>query len=157
MLAYALTGKEISRTGNAKPREIVPYDTYYCADDFIAVGINDESMWPDFCDALEMPELKDDPLYATNDLRCSNFEGFTKLMQGVFKEKTAAWLLERFSQFNIPASVIVDPVDDMTNPQMLARDMIIDIDDPNVCLLYTSCPKSGINAMFREYFIPSAN
>ena len=23
-----LTGKEISRTGNAKPREIVPYDTY---------------------------------------------------------------------------------------------------------------------------------
>lgn len=132
VLAYALTGKEISRTGNAKPREIVPYDTYYCADDFIAVGINDESMWPDFCDALEMPELKDDPLYATNDLRCSNFEGFTKLMQGVFKEKTAAWLLERFSQFNIPASVIVDPVDDMTNPQMLARDMIIDIDDPNV-------------------------
>ena len=53
-------------------------------------------------------------------------------MQGVFKEKTAAWLLERFSQFNIPASVIVDPVDDMTNPQMLVRDMIIDIDDPNV-------------------------
>ena len=129
VLAYALTGKEISRTGNAKPREIVPYDTYYCADDFIAVGINDESMWPDFCDALEMPELKDDPLYATNDLRCSNFAEFTKLMQSVFREKTADWLLERFWQFNIPASVIVDPVDDMTNPQMLARNMIIDIDE----------------------------
>lgn len=43
------------------------------ADDFIAVGINDESMWPDFYDALEMPELKDDPLYATNDLQMQQF------------------------------------------------------------------------------------
>ena len=28
VLAYSLTGKPISRTGNAKPREIVPYDVY---------------------------------------------------------------------------------------------------------------------------------
>ncbi len=132
VLAYALTGKEISRTGNAKPREIVPYDTYYCADDFIAVGINDESMWPDFCEAIEMPELEKDPRYATNDLRCENFESFTALMRDCFKDKECAWLMKRFAMYNIPATPIVDPVDAMTHPQMLARDMIIEIEDPNV-------------------------
>ena len=70
-----------------KRQEIVPYDTYYCADDFIAVGINDESMWPDFCEAIEMPELEKDPRYATNDLRCENFESFTALMRDCFKDK----------------------------------------------------------------------
>ena len=79
-----------------------------------------------------MPELKDDPLYATNDLRCENFDSFTGLMKEVFKDKPAAWLLERFEKYNIPATPIVDPVDAMTHPQILARDMIIDIEDPNV-------------------------
>ena len=32
ILTYALTGNQISRTGNAKHREIVPYDTYDCKD-----------------------------------------------------------------------------------------------------------------------------
>lgn len=132
ILTYALTGNQISRTGNAKPREIVPYDTYDCKDDFIAVGINDESMWGDFCEAIEIPQLKEDPLYATNDLRCENFESFTQLMKEVFKDKTSSWLLERFEKYNIPATPIVDPVDAMTHPQILARDMIIDIEDPNV-------------------------
>ena len=134
ILAYALTGKEISRTGNAKPREIVPYDTYYCADAFMAVGINDESMWSDFCEAIEMPELQYDVRYSTNDLRCENFESFTMLMRNIFKEKSAEWLLERFAKYNIPAAPILDPVDAMKHPQILARDMIIDIEDPNVGL-----------------------
>ena len=89
-------------------------------------------MWPDFCDAIQMPELKSDPRYATNDLRCENFESFTRLMQDVFKDKTSSWLMERFSEYRIPATTIVDPVDAMKHPQILARDMIIDIDDPNV-------------------------
>lgn len=132
ILSYALTGKQVSRTGNAKPREIVPYDTYDCADGFIAVGINDESMWPDFCNALELPELINDPLYATNDLRCKNFDKFTKLMEEYMNKKTEAWLLERFASFGIPASPIYAPLEATTHPQILARDMIVDIDDPNV-------------------------
>lgn len=133
ILSYALTGKQVSRTGNAKPREIVPYDTYECADDgFIAVGINDESMWPDFCNALGIPEMIDDPAFATNDLRCKNFNKFTSLMKDIMKNETEERLLERFAEYGIPASRIYAPLEATMHPQILARDMIIDIDDPNV-------------------------
>ena len=137
VLAYALTGKQISRTGNAKPKEIVPYDTYTCADGFVATGINDESMWPDFCRAIGMPELQDDPMYATNDLRCENFESFTALMKKVFAEKTQKEIFESFAKCNIPVAPALDPLDAMEHPQIVARDMAIEFEDANVGHLKT--------------------
>lgn len=132
ILTYALTGEEVSRTGNAKPRELVPYDTYACKDGFIAVTVTDEGMWTAFCDALEMPELADDPRYATNDSRCANFESFTELMKKVMSEKEQEWLLERFAKAGVPATRIYTPLEAMDHPQLKAREMIIDIDDANV-------------------------
>lgn len=132
ILAYSLTGIQISRTGNAKPREIVPYDKYECADSEITVGITDESMWHDFCEAVEMPELENDPLYATNDLRCENFDSFTKLMREYMKKKDSEWLLKRFTLYGIPASPILLPLEALSNEQFLTRDVAITIDDVNV-------------------------
>lgn len=137
VLAYALTGKQISRTGNAKPKEIVPYDAYSCADGFFATGINDETMWPDFCKAIGMPELEDDPRYATNDLRCENFESFTELMKKVLSEKTQDEIFESFARFGIPAAPTLDPLDAMDHPQIVERDMAIEFDDANVGPLKT--------------------
>ena len=132
VLTYALTGKEVSRTGNAKPRELVPYDTYDCADGFIAVTVTDEIMWADFCNALQIPELIDDPLYATNDLRCRNVESFTKMIRGIMLEKKQDWLLSRFKEFKVPATKVYTPLEAMNHPQLLARNMVIDINDSNV-------------------------
>lgn len=132
ILAYSLTGTQISRTGNAKPKEVVPYDKYECADGEITVGINDESMWPYFCKAIEMPEMENDPLYATNDLRCENFESFTELMKNFMKTKSQEWLLERFHAYNIPAAPILLPIETLNDRQLTARDMAITIEDANV-------------------------
>lgn len=132
VLTCALTGEEVDRTGNARPRELVPYDTYECKDGLIAVTVTDESMWREFCDVLEMPELADDSKYATNDLRCANFSAFTELMKSVMKERTQEWLLERFSKSGIPATKIYTPLEAMLHPQLVARDMIIEIEDANV-------------------------
>lgn len=132
ILTYALTGKEVSRTGNAKPREIVPYDAYYCKDGYITVTVTDESMWPDFCNALEMPELIDDPKYSTNDLRVRNYGSFTEMISKVMADKTESWLTERFNKYNIPATGVVSPLEALEHPQLIARDMVITVDDTNV-------------------------
>lgn len=133
VLAYSLTGKPITRTGNAKPHEIVPYDTYHCAGgEVLAVGISEESMWPDFCKAIDKPEWIDDPRFATNDLRCENYKEFTALMEEYVADKKAEDLVEKFQANNIPASEIYAPLEAMDHPQIRARDMIISIDDPNV-------------------------
>lgn len=132
VLAYSLTGVPIKRTGNAKPREIVPYDTYKCCDDIIAVGITQDDMWQDFCNAIEMPELADDPLYATNDLRCRNFTSFTELMRKLMEKRDSSWMLERFAESGIPASRLLLPLEALNDEHFKARDMVLEIDDNNV-------------------------
>lgn len=132
VLAYSLTGKAISRTGNAKPRETVPYDMYECSDDFITVGLTDESKWPEFCRAIGRPELEKNPLYADNELRCRNFDSFTALMKEVMKSNTKEHFLERFAEHGIPAAPLLLPLETLSNEQFKARDMSVVIDDANV-------------------------
>lgn len=132
ILAYSLTGVPVSRSGNARPREVVPYDTYECADGTIAVGISDETMWPGFCEAIGMPELENDPLYADNDARCVNFKSFTDLMKDVMKKESKEYYLERFAECGVPAAPLLLPLETMSDKHFKARDMAIVIDDATV-------------------------
>lgn len=132
VLAYSLTGVPISRTGNAKPNEIVPYDVYQCSDGPIAVGITEECMWPDFCEAIGRSELRDDPLYRTNDLRCENFESFTALMSEIVKDWTMEQAMERFMKYNIPVSRLLLPLEGLNHEHFKEREMVLDINDANV-------------------------
>ncbi len=132
ILTYALTGETMRRTGNAKPYELVPYDTYACKDGFVAVTVTEERMWPWFCEAIGMKELADDPRYMTNDLRCKNFKSFTELMKKVFSEMEEDFILKRFAENHVPATRIYGPLEAMEHPQLLSRDMVIEVNDNNV-------------------------
>lgn len=132
VLAYSLTGIPISRMGNAKPNEIVPYDVYECIDGPIAIGITEESMWPDFCEAIGEPELRYNELYATNDLRCANFESFTSHMTEVMKKRNMNDVIDNCMRFNIPVSKIQLPLEALNSRHFKERDMVIEIDDANI-------------------------
>lgn len=133
IMTYALTGSPLHRSGNAKPAEVVPYDSYICKDDkMITVTVTRDEMWPDFCRAIDMPQLTDDPLYATNDLRVKNYESFTKMMQEYMADKDVDEMVEKFQTCNVPASGVYRPIDAAEHPQILARDMIITYNDDNI-------------------------
>lgn len=132
ILAYSLNGEIMSRSGNAKPTEHVPYDLYACKDGYLAVGITDESMWPAFCEVLDMPELINDPQFASNDMRCKHYETLTAKISSVFASKTREELLEAFLEKNIPCAPCISPLETMKHPQILARDMLIEIEDKGI-------------------------
>lgn len=132
VMAYSITGSPISRTGNARPRDYVPYDVYDCRDGPLAVGITEESLWPAFCTATGLDDLEKDPRFATNELRCSNYEEFTEIMRGVMKDMTTDQALKRFKEYNIPVSKLLLPLECLGHEHFLARDMVLDIDDENV-------------------------
>ena len=132
VLPYSLTGIPATRTINAKPNEIVPYDTYDCADDSIAVGISEEEQWPGFCKAIDMPELTEDPRFATNDLRCSNFDEFNSIVKEAFKGKSKAEMLDNFAKHKVPASEMLIPLQALDNEHLKSRGMVLTLDDANV-------------------------
>lgn len=132
VLTYSLTGKPAMRAGNARPYEVVPYDTFYCVDGMIATGISDESQWPAFCKAIDRPELIDDPRFATNDDRCANYEIFTGIMKDVFASRTKATVLEAFAKAQVPASELLIPLQALNDSHFIAREMVVEMDDANV-------------------------
>ena len=133
IMTYSLIGEPLHRSGNAKPAEVVPYDAYMCkGDEMVTVTVTRDEMWPDFCNAINMPELVDDPLYATNDLRVKNFVPFTELMKKYMATQDANDMVARFQKHNVPASTVYRPIDAAEHPHMLARDMIITYHDDNI-------------------------
>lgn len=70
--------------------------------------------------------------YSTNDLRVRNYESFTEMISKVMADKTESWLTERFNKYNIPATGVVSPLEALEHPQLIARDMVITVDDTNV-------------------------
>lgn len=133
IMTYALTGRPLHRSGNAKPSEVVPYDSYICRDGrMITVTVTRDELWPGFCEAIEMPELICDPLYATNDLRVKNFDKLTGIVREYIKTQDLEDLVERFQKHGVPASGVYRPIDAAKHPQMLARDMIITYHDDNI-------------------------
>lgn len=132
ILTYALTGKEVGRTGNAKPREVVPYDTYDCKDGFVAVTATNEKQWAGFCRAIGKPELIEDARFANNDLRVAAYEELTEIIKAAVADKEEEWLLGQFAANGVPASKIVKPMEALENPHLIARDMVIEVEDNNV-------------------------
>ena len=72
--SYLAGGDEPARQGTRSPF-FAPYEAYATADGhLVVVGTGGDGGWQAFCRAIELPELVDDPRFATNSARVSNAE-----------------------------------------------------------------------------------
>ena len=129
VLAFSVDGRILERTGNARPNQFAPYDTYACKDGEIAVGIIDDKMWESFCDAFGCKELKEEEKYASNELRCQNIDSLTLDMNRIFSEQTLEEAMEKMQRYGLPAAPVLVASQAMKHPQLVDRGMVVTIDD----------------------------
>ncbi|MBM3542878.1 MAG: CoA transferase, partial [Alphaproteobacteria bacterium] len=65
---YLATGKAPGRIGNAHPN-IVPYQMFATADDFVVVAVGNDQQYERFCAVLGRPDLGADPRFAKSTAR----------------------------------------------------------------------------------------
>jgi crotonobetainyl-CoA:carnitine CoA-transferase CaiB-like acyl-CoA transferase len=82
-------------------RTSMPSGVFDTADGQLNVTMVRPTDWPPFCDALERPDLLDDPRFATHAARGENLDELYDLLRPLFKAKPTAWLSERFTARNI--------------------------------------------------------
>ena len=123
------TGAQPGRRGNAHPN-IVPYETFATADGEIAVAVATERQWPRLCAALGMPELVDDPLYATNDVRVRNREVLRPKLAASFVSRSSADWLAALDAAQVPCGPVNDVLAAFAQPQAVARGMRVDVTHP---------------------------
>lgn len=132
ILTYGLTGKALTRSGNAKPKEIVPYDGYYTKDGrYIVLSVTNEAQWKSFCKAIGMSELENDPLYQNNDARCAHYEELTGIIANFIKEQNAEEIMKTFKDYGITAAEAIRPRELYHSAQVAEREMILEYKDAN--------------------------
>lgn len=127
-----LLDETVTRCGNNDAGTLVPYDVYQCKDGYFSAGLASDSGWDKFCNAIEMPELINDARFESNELRCKNYDVVTPIISKFFAEKTRAELQDVFTKAGIPNAPVLEIPELMKHPQLDAREMLIDIEDPGI-------------------------
>ena len=127
--SYFATGNIPPRRGNKHP-SITPYETYTCADGYLNLGVGNDSLWQRFCDSMELSEIRDDPRFAVNTDRVKNREALAGLLVPLFADLKVAPTLAALKEAGIPCGPINDLSQVFSEPQVIARDMVLDMDVP---------------------------
>ena len=128
--SYFATGANPPRMGNIHPT-ITPYQPFPAADGWIIIAGGTDRIWVRLCDVLGIPpEVRDDPRYATNPARNLNRAEVQAMLIESFKTHASAFWLERLREADIPSSPIYLLGEALADPQVLARDFIVELEHP---------------------------
>jgi crotonobetainyl-CoA:carnitine CoA-transferase CaiB-like acyl-CoA transferase len=110
---------------------LVPYQAFRCADGMMLAGAPNDGAWKRFCDALEWPELADDPRFLGNVARVERRGVLIPMLEARFGAKPVAHWIDRFESRGVACAPIqtVDQV--MTHPQVLANDLRVRAANPD--------------------------
>ncbi len=141
--------------GNRHPT-ITPFQAFQAQDDYIAIPVGNDVMWKIFCTAIEREDLIAHDRFATNKLRTDNIQELTPILEGVIQTKTVAEWVEVFARANFPCSPINTIDKAMKLPQILARNMIVDVDDNDIGHVKIAGNPIKMSALPEEPTRPSA-
>ena len=129
---YFAYGRPPQRLGKAHPT-LVPYQAFMAKDGkYFNVAVGSERLWERFCQAVQRPDLKDHPDYATNGVRVENRAALAPLLQEYFLTRDADDWVADLQANSVPAGPINDLADVFGDPQVLHREMLLEIPHPTL-------------------------
>ena len=126
---YLNSGKAPKRWGNAHAN-IVPYQTFACADGYIIVATGNDGQYQKFVEVGGRPDLATHERYATNPLRVQNRDELVPILAAMVKSQPRDWWIERLEAVGVPCGPINDLHDVFQNPQVQARGMVVEAPHP---------------------------
>lgn len=112
-------------------RLLAPYQAIRCADGYITVGAGTDRLFGRLCALLDHPEWALDSRYASNVQRVRHREELAQAIEAITAARTRAVWLALLEAHGIPSGPINDYAAVFADPQVRAREMIVDIDDPD--------------------------
>ena len=126
---YLNSGKAPKRWGNAHAN-IVPYQTFACADGYIIVATGNDSQYQKFVEVGGRADLATHKRYATNPLRVKNRDELVPILAEMVKSQPRDWWIEQLEAVGVPCGPINDLHDVFKNPQVQARGMVMEAPHP---------------------------
>ncbi|MGE0566211.1 MAG: CaiB/BaiF CoA transferase family protein, partial [Pseudolabrys sp.] len=126
--AYCLaSGVAPTRQGSGHD-SIPTYRTFTCADGVdIAITANTERMWANLCGVLGRPDLVCDDRFCMNERRYTNRTALWEILEPAFREKPANDWADLLVAAEVPAAVVNTLDRSLNDPQVLYRNMVLDL------------------------------
>jgi crotonobetainyl-CoA:carnitine CoA-transferase CaiB-like acyl-CoA transferase len=128
---YLNAGVSPERWGNAHP-SIVPYQPFKGSDGrFFVVGVGTQAVWLRLLKLLDLQNAPgSDSRFKDNAARVQNREQLIPLLQTHFDKLSSTSWLAKLSEADIPAAAIQSVGEALSDPQSIARGLIVEIEHP---------------------------
>jgi len=128
--SYFATGQRPKKIGNSHPT-VTPYQPVQCKDKMIIVAVGTEPLWERFCKVLGIEAtLMRDARFATNPVRNEHRSELIPLIEKILVTRNADEWIEQFVANEIPAGPINFPDEILNDAQLIAREMIVELEHP---------------------------
>ena len=128
--AYLTGGTVPPRQGNAH-LQIVPYQAFATADQWLILAVGNDGQWQRFCAAAERPDLAADPRFTTNVLRVENRTALVPLVEVELRRHSSAEWQRRLSAAEVPHAPVLDYRQLFALEQAAARGLKMTVRDPS--------------------------
>ncbi|MCK9495276.1 MAG: CoA transferase [Dehalococcoidia bacterium] len=138
------------RTGNQigfEERRAATYTHYECADGkYVAIAANTQAFWERLCDALERPDLRDDPRFAGPFDRAEHKDALVEEFERHFRTRTSTEWCERLTSADVPNAPVLDYAGLAEHPQFWENGYLQEIDHPNLGRMRVTGPAIRMSA-----------
>jgi CoA:oxalate CoA-transferase len=129
IIRFTTTG-EIPGPMGARHPSITPFEPFHTADGNLIIAAGNDGLFVKLANALDRPDLAENPLFKTNSLRNQHQEALRAEIEGVLgRESTEHWIVA-LEAAGIPCGPVNNVAQALAHPQTAARNMLITVDDP---------------------------
>jgi crotonobetainyl-CoA:carnitine CoA-transferase CaiB-like acyl-CoA transferase len=127
--SYLVSGNVPQRWGTAH-ETIVPYQGFETQDKYVIIAVGNDQLFSKLCKLLGIPEIAEDPRFKTNPLRVKNRKECIGILAPILKTKKRDEWIKLLNAESIPCTPINAMDEVFKDPQVLHRDMLVEVDHP---------------------------
>ncbi len=123
------TGVSAGPMGSAHP-VAAPYQAFQTRDGWINIGAIGQANWRRITEVLERPEWLEDPRFRENGDRARHREALEAVMTEILHTNDTEYWVTAFERAGVPAGPVKTMTQVLEDPQVRAREMVIEVDHP---------------------------
>jgi crotonobetainyl-CoA:carnitine CoA-transferase CaiB-like acyl-CoA transferase len=126
------SGHQVPAPLGSAHRMLAPYQAVRCADGYVTLGAANDRLFFRTCQLLGHPEWATMPDFADNASRVRNRAALATLVESVTSGRSCSHWLAAFDDAGIPCGPINDYGRVLTDPQIRAREMVLETEHPTL-------------------------
>ncbi len=126
-----MLGEEPTRLGNGNPGSS-PYNMYPTRDSYVVIATANNNLFVKLVGVMQQPELLEDPRFKENYLRKAHEDEMDAIVSAWTRQYTTDEIVSMLQKAAVPTAKVFSISDLIDDPQIAAREMLVEHDLPGV-------------------------